>query len=201
MKWSNIAIGKKIGLGFTLTIVILIILSVINYFGVIDLHDRNDEMLEISDLIQTLALRQIDHLFWTDQLRNLIDSEDVAGFNIEVDPAKCQLGQWLNSEHRTMIEAIIPSSELILQELTDRHQQLHISAVSVHDAMSNNSNSARTLFHSETQVALAQVRGYIDELMLLLEDYRAHTMDEMDITIHSFLDRSIYVPIFAVIIG
>lgn len=201
MKWSNILIGKKIGSGFTLVIMLVLILSVLNYLGLISIHDSSHEVLEISDLIHTLALREIDHLLWSERLRDIIDTGMISDTDIELDPHKCELGQWLNSDLRVHIEEIIPDAVSILQELTHHHSKMHLSAERVLGAVVANSNQAADIFREETQAYLEQTRSLLDKLADSLDYYRLETTDKMNTTIHSFIERSIFVPIIAVIFG
>ncbi len=51
MKWSELNIGKKIGIGFTLVLVLLLVFGVWNFIGLFSLRDQNEFVLKTSNLI------------------------------------------------------------------------------------------------------------------------------------------------------
>ena len=105
MKWKNISIGKKIYLGSVLMIMVMVVVSILNYVGVIGVHIIATRYWRLV-ILSIPTLREIDHLLWSEKLRDIKDFD--VDPDIEMDPTKCALGLWLQSDIRLELEEDIP---------------------------------------------------------------------------------------------
>lgn len=200
MKWSDLTIGKKIGLGFTLVLVLMLVFGLSNFFGLFSIRDQNTVVLDTSDLIYDFAQREIDHLFWVSRLRDLIDARS-PDFDIELDPTKCRLGQWLLSPERAEIEKEIPGLAPIIAELENNHRYLHSSAQKIQGALPNNHLQASSIFTSETQPRLTEIRASLESISDALFVVRTDSSEKITNTIAASILRSHFVLAAAVSLG
>lgn len=200
MKWSELNIGKKIGIGFTLVLVLLLVFGVWNFIGLFSLRDQNEFVLKTSNLIYDLAQREIDHLLWVSRLRDLIDAHN-HNFDIELDPTKCKLGQWLSSPERAEIESRIPELTPIIEKLEVHHQHLHSSARQIQTALRSGSSQASAIFVNETQPQLTIIRTSLDSISNSLTDVRAATAAAITETIAASITGNHLVLLLSVAIG
>lgn len=200
MKWSELNIGKKIGIGFTLVLVLLLVFGVWNFIGLFSLRDQNEFVLKTSNLIYDFGQREIDHLLWVSRLRDLIDAHN-HNFDIELDPTKCKLGQWLSSPERAEIESRIPELTPIIEKLEVHHQHLHSSARQIQTALRSGSSQASAIFVNETQPQLTIIRTSLDSISNSLTDVRAATAAAITETIAASITGNHLVLLLSVAIG
>ncbi|MDP2003556.1 MAG: CZB domain-containing protein, partial [Desulfurivibrionaceae bacterium] len=95
---SNVSVGKKIGGGFGIFLVLLAIISVSSYFGLRTIQERSHDLLEYNTDKAFLLEKQIDHLNWLGKVSELFSQEGVTKLEVETDDHKCGFGKWLYSD-------------------------------------------------------------------------------------------------------
>ncbi|HHV44950.1 MAG TPA: HAMP domain-containing protein [Firmicutes bacterium] len=199
MRWANLKIGTKIGLSFSLILGLLLALSIFNFIGVSRVYRSGREVLNTGNLMNTLTLREIDHLLWSERLNELVDLGDPSEFDLELDPTRCRLGQWLNSEERRQVEELSPELAKTLQELSEHHVHMHGTAARIRDVLET--AQAKQIFWNETKPALEELRARLTKTRTLLEEYRLAAADQMSHFTQQSRDRSIYLPVIALVLG
>ncbi len=124
-------LGKKIGTGFGIVIIMLVILGAISFTGVGEIVKNASEVINGRTLDGELAQKEVDHLNWIVELNKLITDDDVNELHVETDHTKCGLGKWLYGEGRKQAEAIVPSLAPLLKDIEEPHRLLHESAISI----------------------------------------------------------------------
>lgn len=90
------------------------------------------ELTEDSEDSHTsLMQREIEHLQWVMVLQEHLISESAEGFSLQLDPTKCNLGQWLGSEDFQHLLERYPSFAATFEQLYGPHVQLHTSAQTI----------------------------------------------------------------------
>ena len=80
-----------------------------------------------------LAMRQVDHLKWADEIRDCFLNNGNL-LEIQTDPTQCRLGQWLNSDQAKAAYANGTADfKNIWDEMVVSHQKLHLSAIEIKD--------------------------------------------------------------------
>jgi methyl-accepting chemotaxis protein len=83
------------------------------------------------DLPGTIATRQVDHLKWADAIRDAFLSQSTT-VEVQTDPTKCALGQWLLSEQaQQAYRNGSPEFQQTWDKMMSSHEQLHESAVEI----------------------------------------------------------------------
>ena len=201
MRWRNLRIGRKIGIGFGLVLALLGSLAISNYISVQRIHSSAEQVLDSGELIHTLMMREIDHLLWVDNLRTILDSQGPSEVELELDPDRCRLGQWLNSEERRQLEELSPSVMAALAELDVHHRRMHESARQIQVDVTANASLARQTYMNETRQDLLVVRERLAQVTSVVDQHRLAAAKEMDAITHGALNRSIYLPVAALVVG
>jgi methyl-accepting chemotaxis protein len=129
----HLTVGKKIGLGFSLVLLLLSILVAWSYLGVGLIVGNADNVIAGNQLDGALAQREVDHLNWARKLSELINNADVTELNVETDHHKCAFGKWLYGAGRQEAEKLVPSLAPLLKNIEKPHQELHATAIEIGD--------------------------------------------------------------------
>ncbi|MFH1076159.1 MAG: methyl-accepting chemotaxis protein [Pseudomonadota bacterium] len=131
MSWSEMTVGKKIGIGFAAVLGLLIILGVLTYTGVGQLVLDATNVIDGNKLDATLAQKEIDHINWANKVNEFLTNEKVAELDVHTDATKCAFGEWLYGAERKEAEKNIPSLATLLNDIEEPHKKLHESAISI----------------------------------------------------------------------
>ncbi len=128
MNWQKLTIGKRIGLGFWIVLLLLIVMGILSFSGVGGIVKNASEVIDGKSLDGVLAQKEVDHLNWAGAVNELISNEAVHKLNVQTDHAKCAFGVWLYGEGRKNSEILVPALFPILKEIELPHRNLHESA-------------------------------------------------------------------------
>lgn len=131
MTCKNISIGKKIGLGFAIVLVMLSAVGFISYSGVNGIIRNARGVIDGNKLDALLAQKEVDHMNWVSRVTALFTDRTAIKLEVETDDHKCAFGKWLYGEERKQAEKSLPSLVPILKEIEDSHRKLHESAVEI----------------------------------------------------------------------
>jgi methyl-accepting chemotaxis protein len=131
MSRQNWTIGKRIGIGFGMILVMLCIASILSYSGVGRIVQNAGEVIEGIKLDGLLAQREVDHLNWANQVNALLTDNQVTELKAQTDPTQCAFGKWLYGEARKATEALLPVMAPLLKQIDSPHQALHATAVEI----------------------------------------------------------------------
>jgi methyl-accepting chemotaxis protein len=131
MSWKNMTIGKKIGTGFGVVILLLIVLGAISFTGVGGIVKNASEVIDGTSLDGELAQKEVDHLNWIMEVNKLLSDDTVHELHVETDHTQCGFGKWLYGEGRKNAEILVPSLIPLFKEIEEPHRLLHESAISI----------------------------------------------------------------------
>ncbi|WP_300464960.1 methyl-accepting chemotaxis protein [Desulfobacula sp.] len=131
MNWKNMTIGKKIGTGFGVIIIFLIVMGVISFTDVGGIVKNAEEVIDGNKLDGNLAQKEVDHLNWANRINALLTDEKVTSLDVQTDDHKCGFGKWLYGDGRKHAEGLVPSLTPLLKEIETPHHELHQSAVEI----------------------------------------------------------------------
>ncbi|MBU0995139.1 MAG: CZB domain-containing protein [Proteobacteria bacterium] len=131
MRWKDLTIGQKNGIGFGLVIVLLIIIAFVSYSGIGNILTNAERVIKGNQLDGQLAQREVDHLNWVNKVNALLTDESVTELAVETDHKKCKFGQSIYGEERKEAVALVSSLEPIYMEIEAPHQKLHESAIDI----------------------------------------------------------------------
>ncbi|MCK9297275.1 MAG: CZB domain-containing protein, partial [Desulfobulbaceae bacterium] len=131
MNWKDLTIGKKIILGYSIILLLLLVLGVINYLGVGTIVSNAGEVIKGNSLNALVTQKEVDHLTWASQVNALLNDSKVSKLEVETDDHQCGLGKWLYSDQRKEAEKLIPSLVPLLKKIEEPHRVLHESAIAI----------------------------------------------------------------------
>ncbi len=131
--FKNWTVGKRVGVGFGIVLVLLVLVGIISFTGVTDVTTHLAEVVDNNQLNHELSEKEIDHLNWATQVEHLLSDDAVAELNVETDHTRCRFGQWLYGDARHEVEQQIPALAPLLAEVEQHHAALHESAVAINN--------------------------------------------------------------------
>jgi methyl-accepting chemotaxis protein len=131
MNWKNMTIGKRISAGFSVVLILLVVIASANYLGVGKILINANEVIAGNKLDGTLAQKEVDHLNWISQVNALLNDDTVTELDVETDYTKCGFGKWLYGDERKAAEKLVPSIVPMLKKLEEPHKKLHGSAIAI----------------------------------------------------------------------
>jgi methyl-accepting chemotaxis protein len=131
MKWKDLSIGKKMGIGFGAVLTLLAAISGYNYAGLTEVDHLAHETEEASAGTQFMLLKTIDHLNWMAKLNNLVYNENVHTLNIQTDDHKCGFGKWLFGEEVKQLASENEEIGKLVEAIKAPHRRLHHSAIKI----------------------------------------------------------------------
>jgi len=135
MKFKNMKIGMKLGLGFGVLILLLVVLGSSGYFSIRGIMSDAENMIDGAKLQEFAKEKEIDHLNWAASLSAFMQNKRIKKLGIETDPAKCGLGKFLYGEERKHAENLVPSLVPVFKEMEEPHRRLHESAIEIERLM------------------------------------------------------------------
>ena len=131
MNCQNWTIGKRIGFGFTVILIMLVIVCFISFSGIGEIVRNAGQVIDGNRLDGLLAQKEVDHLNWANQVNALLTDDQVTALSVETDPTQCAFGRWLYGENRRSAEALVPALTTLLKDIEAPHERLHASAARI----------------------------------------------------------------------
>lgn len=131
MSINNLTIGRKLGLGFGLVLLLLAAVNVFNFSSYRAIEDQTHAAQEACANQAFSIEKEVDHLKWMAQLSALFLDENVTEVTVQTDPHKCGLGKWLYSEETRRLKEEDPQLAGIIDQIEAPHQELHESAIKI----------------------------------------------------------------------
>ena len=131
MSWQDFSVGRKIGIGFGLVLVILGVVAVWSTLGIGGIVGNASEVIDGNKLRGVMVEKEVDHLNWANQVSALLTDDNVTELHVETDDHKCAFGKWLYGEEREQAETLVPELKGLLKEVEAPHHKLHASAIEI----------------------------------------------------------------------
>ncbi len=131
MSWKNLKLGKKLGIGFGLTLLLITAVGLWSIFGISDIVGDASKVIDGNKLRGEMVQREVDHLNWANKVSELLNDDKVTKLEVQTDPTKCAFGKWYYGEERKHAEQMVPAIAPLLAEIEKYHTHLHESAVHI----------------------------------------------------------------------
>jgi len=129
--FKNMSIGKKIGLGFGVVLLLLAVVAVWSVTGINGIVVNAGEVIDGNKLRAEMIQKEVDHLNWANAVNALLTDEHVTELNVQTDPHKCAFGVWYYGEERQEAEKLVPQLKGLMADIEDPHARLHQSAINI----------------------------------------------------------------------
>jgi methyl-accepting chemotaxis protein len=178
MTWRDVKIGRKLGIGFGMILVLLSMIVVWAIYSNGKLLESFAVMNDVDGLVAEMIQKEGDHLTWVNGVLNSMVNDTAANLTVQKDYHKCGLGEWYYGEGRKHAELLVPAIAADLIALEEPHKRLHSSAVGIEQFFQQrNKTAAMALFTKETEAALVEVQGVLGAIKKKLGDAE-HVMKE-----------------------
>ena len=131
MSWKNLKLGKKLGIGFGLMLILVTAVGGWSIFGISEIVSNASDVIDGNKLRGEMVQREVDHLNWANKVNELLTNEKVTKLSVQTDPTKCAFGKWYYGEGRKHAEQMVPAIAPLLAKIEKYHTQLHESAVRI----------------------------------------------------------------------
>ena len=169
MSWTDITLGKKIGIGFGMVLFLFAVAGGVSFYGVKKIASDAKKVIAANRLDSVMAQREIDHLNWANKLNSQLVDESATTLQVETDDHKCGFGQWSYGEGRKQAEQQIPALVPLLKEIEAPHHRLHQTAITIGEKFANSDRLAareemRQIYVRETMPALHAIRELLHQI-------------------------------------
>lgn len=135
MDKAKFTIGKKIVLGYGIILSLLILMTLMIFFGITTIVNNAREVIDGNHLDGLMVQREIDHLKWSTAVNKLLTDDTITTLEAQTDPHQCKFGLWFYSEERKTAEQLVPALVPLLQQIEAPHKNLHKTAVKIKDTV------------------------------------------------------------------
>jgi methyl-accepting chemotaxis protein len=133
MQWKDLSIGKKLGMGFGVILLLLIVIGGFTFLEFKKINHLAHESEKMAQGNQFILLKEIDHLNWVSKLSDLVFKDSVHSVDLETDPHKCGFGKWLYGDEAKQMAVEHPEIGRLIEAIKEPHQRLHQSAIKITD--------------------------------------------------------------------
>jgi methyl-accepting chemotaxis protein len=125
------SIGRKIGGGFGIVIVLLTVVALWSIYGIGGIVDDSGLVIDGNKLRGEFARHELDHLDWTNQVNALLTDKKIKKLDVETNPAQCDFSLWCNSDEGKLAMELVPQLKTIIEKVKEPHERLHRSAAKI----------------------------------------------------------------------
>ncbi len=125
---NNLKVGKKIGGGFGLVLLLMAVSGLLVYTGVGGIVDNAQEVIAGNKLDGSLAQKEVDHLAWATKVNSFLTDSRVKKLDVQINPRECGFGRWYYGQGRKDAETLVPTLAPLLAAIESPHTTLHDSA-------------------------------------------------------------------------
>ncbi|MFH1019693.1 MAG: methyl-accepting chemotaxis protein [Pseudomonadota bacterium] len=162
---SNFSIGKKIGGGFGIFLVLLTAISLGSFFGLRTIEGHSRLLLEHNKDKAFLLEKQIDHLNWLGKVNEIFVRDNVAKLEVETDDHKCGFGKWLYSDTAQAILQEGGQEAQLLKAIEGPHRKLHESAIEIGRAHgAGDLAEAKQIYNTKAIPAYGEIKALLTKL-------------------------------------
>lgn len=126
--WKDLSIGKKVGIGIGIVLLLVIMTGVWSVSGIGEIVDNGMVVAEGNKLRGEILQREVDHLNWVNKVSAFINDPTVKNLDVQLDPKQCGFGKWYYGEGRKKAEELVPVLAPLLAAVEKPHHMLHESA-------------------------------------------------------------------------
>ncbi len=188
MRWNDISIARKLAIGFGFVGLLLIVISLVSGLGFQKLSHKINQNIFLSELSNTMLLREIDHMNWQNRVIIFLLDDNAITLKVSTDDHTCKLGQWLYSDERKQAEEIDPSLAPLFRQLEIPHRSLHKSAQEIQmkvDEEDGFKDGAMSIYNTKTRASLQRIKAIFNDIGNLISQHSLKGNQELqkDVTL------------------
>ena len=200
--WNNLGLSKKMAIFIVSMLIVIGVLSS-RFLSTINLLSAEAHAIKDAGDIGSLMLaRESDHLNWINSLQQYVLDPKQNTLQVQVDPQKCNLGQWYyGAGKKEAIEKFpLLAAELIKMEAA--HVALHESAVKIRQLKEAGDNEASIqLFNDVSLASVATVKAVLNDVSSIMGQEQTSTLHSFEGSVNASTMLAIGVSCFGVILA
>ncbi|MET0092265.1 MAG: methyl-accepting chemotaxis protein [Sedimenticola sp.] len=174
----KLTITRKISLGFTLGIFVIIGLSMAAYIAAGRINEQTIQAAHTLQVRHALEKADVDHLLWDSKVDHALIDEGVQHIDVEMDHRKGGLGRWYYGKDRQMTEEYAPYLKPLLEELEAPHKKLHTTVIALNEMlMRGDKVEAMRYYEKNTQPVIGEIQTLLSDMLELID--AQHTGEEL----------------------
>ncbi|MES9938237.1 MAG: CZB domain-containing protein, partial [Sedimenticola sp.] len=174
----KLTITRKISLGFTLSIFVIIGLSMAAYIAAVRINEKTIEVAHTLQVRHALEKADVDHLLWDSKVNHALIDEGVQHIDVEMDHRKSGLGRWYYGNDRQITEVYAPYLKPLLEELETPHKKLHTTVIALNEILMRGDNvEAMRYYEKNTQPIIGRIQTLLSDMLELVD--AQHTGEEL----------------------
>ncbi|MFH7321649.1 methyl-accepting chemotaxis protein [Desulfurivibrio sp. D14AmB] len=181
-KTRKLTIGQRLGGGFGVIILVLILIGISNHLSVREMIGQSREIIGDMAMDTELTQREVDHLVWVSRVRDFLAAEGAEPLAVETDHRQCGFGRWYYGEGRRQLERLAPSLTPLLARIEQPHRDLHASAVTLRET---GTQQRAAIYTSHTVPALGETQRLLGEIRTGLREVVGERQEAMNSAIHN----------------
>ena len=153
---------KKLSIGFSFVVLLLIIISTMSWSGFRTLSVEINQAVYFNKLAGIMLEREIDHMNWQSKVLIYLLDDGTEPLKVTTDDHACKLGKWLYGEGRKKAEAALPELAPLIKQLEAPHKDLHDSAKEMQQSVTANDGdrtAAKEIYNTKVRKSLQQVKA------------------------------------------
>ena len=124
----TITLRAKLTTGFSVMILLILLVSVLSIFRFIDVAALGTKAVEENSQQAFSLEKEIDHLKWINDVADLFLLENVQHLEVETDYTKCGLGKWIYGSEMGVLAAENRELGSLIAKIKPPHARMHQSA-------------------------------------------------------------------------
>lgn len=128
---NSFTIGKKITMGMSALILLLMLISWLSYRGLAGTVNSASKAMDMEELTAFIKQKEVDHLVWANKVNQLFVDDSITKLEVQTDDHKCAFGEWLYGAGRKKTESTLPELIPLLKQIEKPHYDLHESAKNI----------------------------------------------------------------------
>jgi len=187
MKFQTL--GWKLGYGFGLLMIMLVIVAALSSFGFHRLGQDVAALEQSRDLEALLLKFESDHLKWSQRMSLNIANDTMVNAGIEIDPDKCALGRWFAKGGHEQVMDLIPDLAPTLAEMKRTHDSAHLSAremlriIAGRDGLPEDRRQRAAQIYNETILpAQHTVIAFLETMTTMIHEYTHAYSERITVT-------------------
>ncbi|MEW5800571.1 MAG: methyl-accepting chemotaxis protein [bacterium] len=126
-------IGKRIGVGFAVILVLLTAMGGTSYYVIHRMEALRQANARTLDQGARIHQAERDHQAWINAVSDLFLRKDVTELHVQTDDHQCRFGKWLYSEENGQLASVDPEIARLLDKIKQPHKEMHDSAKQIDD--------------------------------------------------------------------
>lgn len=171
MFWKNIKLRNRLFIGFSIVVLLLIVMCVLACTRIGTIRQQAREVILIHKTVSLLAQKEIDHLTLINRVNQIWTDPGNYKTDLVTDDQNCALGKWINSDERKSLETMYPNLAELIKKIDIPHHELHSSIYKINDFIIKNPERQMGLAVTG-EICIKETIPAFEKLHVIMNDLR-----------------------------